>query len=115
MAGGPVIVKNHRVLPLKAQLLDLEGAAVGGADIAAPPVVRVVYDPGGSPVDVTDRAAPAGRGEGESFSFDDSGRWHFNLVTRKYTAPGTYRVSMESGDDASYAISPTCEATFVIE
>ncbi len=117
MAGGPVVVRNHRVLPLKARLLDAEGAPVG-AGIAAPPVVRVMYEPGtGAPVDVTASALHAGRGTAEgAFSFDvDSGEWHFNLVTRDFSAPGTYRVTAESGDRLRYAISPTCEATFVIE
>ncbi len=117
MAGGPVVVRNHRVLPLKARLLDAGGVAVGEG-IAAPPVVRVTYEPGtGSPVDVTSSALHAGRGTAENaFSFDaDAGRWQLNLVTRGFAEPGTYRVTAESGDPLRYAISPTCEATFVIE
>ncbi len=65
---------------------------------------------------MTASALPAGRGtDANAFSFDPTGRWHFNLMTRNHTARGTYHVFMESGDRTSYAISPTCEATFVIE
>jgi hypothetical protein len=117
MAGGPVTVRNHRVLPLKAQLLDADGVAVNEDAIAAP-LLRVVYDDpaSGAAVDVTDGASATGQGTADhAFSFDDADRWHFNLMTRSYTAAGTYHVNMQSGDPAAYAISPTCEATFVIE
>jgi hypothetical protein len=97
MARGPVHVKNHRVLPLEARLLDANGVEVG-AGIAAPPVLRVVHDPGeGSPVDVTESALPAGRGTAAgAFSLDaGSGTWPFNLATRSDAAPGTYHLSIE--------------------
>ena len=46
--------------------------------------------------------------------FTGSG-WQFNLKTRNYEAPGTYTITMVSGDGAEYRVEPTCEAQFVIE
>ena len=117
MAGGPVKVKKNRVLPHKAQLFDPDGMEVTELDLDTPPVIQVMHDSGtGSASDVTDDALPAGQGtEGNQFYFDFSGKWQFNLKTKNYSAPGTYHVTMISGDLAAYDISPMCEATFVID
>ncbi len=118
LASGPVTLKKNRVLPLKAQLLDGAGNIVTDSDIAALPVLQVLYDSGirGDPVDVTNDALPAGQGtEGNQFVFTDDLKWQFNLKTRNYTAVGTYNITMVSGDDSEYMIEPMCEAGFVIE
>jgi len=117
MASGSVVVKKNRVLPLKAQLLDTGGNNVTDSDIAAFPVLQVLYDSGigGDPVDVTDDSLPAGQGtDGNQFEFSGD-KWHFNLKTKNYSAMGTYNISMISGDGSEYMINPKCEATFVIE
>jgi hypothetical protein len=118
MAAGPVTVKKNRALPHKAQLLDVDGYAVTDADIAAPPVIQVLFDSGsgGDPIDVTDDALPAGQGtEGNQFVYTEDEKWQFNLKTKNYTASGTYTVTMETGDEAEYLIDPTCESSFVIK
>jgi hypothetical protein len=116
MDGGLVKVKRNRVLPHKAQLLDEMGSPLNDLDITAAPVVQVTFEVGTpEALDVTGDALAAGAGmEGNQFEFLDS-KWHFNLKTKNYSAPGMYTITMDSGDDAEYLIDPTCEATFVID
>ena len=115
---GPVTVKKNKVLPLKAELLDSDGFPVTDEDLDAQPVIQVLYDSGvggEEPVDVTEDALPAGQGtEGNEFVFSGS-KWQFNLKTKNYSAPGTYLISIVSGDEDEYVIAPTCTAEFVIE
>jgi len=115
MAGGAVKVKKNRALPHKAQLLDDNSQPINDLDIAAAPVIQVIFDDGVLPAeDVSDDALSAGHGtEGNQFEFLGS-KWQFNLKTKNYSAAGTYTTTMESGDEAEYLIDPTCEATFVI-
>jgi len=116
MDKGAVRVKKNRVLPLKAVLLDENGYLLTDADISAPPVIQVMWNSAtaGAAIDVTDDALSAGKGtEGNQFEFRD-GKWQFNLKTKNYTAPGTYTVTMTSGD-MCYVIESTCTATFKIE
>jgi hypothetical protein len=115
---GPVTVKKNRALPHKSQLQDEEGYAVTDADIAAAPVIQVLYEstPGANPEDVTDEALSAGMGtDGNQCVWTEDGKWQFNLKTSNYTAPGTYTVTMQSGDNSEYVIDPTCESQFVIK
>ncbi|MHC4748604.1 MAG: right-handed parallel beta-helix repeat-containing protein [Planctomycetota bacterium] len=116
MDEGAVKVKKNRVLPLKAELIDMEGYPLTDAEIIAPPVVQVVFQPtSGDAEDVTDDALPAGQGtEGNQFVFTGS-NWQFNLKTKNYSAAGTYAVTMVSGNECEYTIESTCEAVFVIE
>ena len=115
-----VTVKKNRALPLKATLLDSFEVVLTDLDLLSPPVVQVLFDsgvPGDTPVDVTDDALPSGQSsDGNVFSFDDStDRWKYNLKTKNYDAPGTYTITMESGDESEYLVDPTCTATFVVE
>ncbi len=111
-----VKVKKNRVIPFKAELLDEDGYLVIDTDIAAPPVIQVLFQAiEEDAVDVTDDAYPAGLGtDGNQFEFS-GGKWQFNLKTKDHNAPGTYTVTMVSGDTDEYVIESTCEATFVIE
>ena len=106
------------MLPLKAELVDGAGFVLEDGDLTAPPVVQVIYDSGISgepPLDVSADALPAGQGtDGNLFGFTGSG-WQFNLKTKNYEAPGTYTLSMVSGDGAEYRVAPSCEAQFVID
>ena len=115
--SGPVTVKKNRVLPFKAELLDENGFALTDQDLAAPPVLQVLYNSGigEPPMDVTDDALPAGLGmNGNAFVFQGS-KWRFNLKTRNYTAPGTYTATMLTGDGAEYGLAQTCTAQFVVQ
>ncbi|MEN8179574.1 MAG: hypothetical protein ABFS39_13295, partial [Pseudomonadota bacterium] len=75
---GPVLVNKHRVLPMKAELLE-EGLPVTDLDIVAPPVIEVVFSsatPPNDPIDVTDDALTAGLGtDGNQFVFTDESKW----------------------------------------
>ena len=53
--------------------------------------------------------------DGNIFEYNpDTLMWQFNLKTKNYTAPGTYTITMKSGDENEYLVE-TCTATFVIE
>ena len=115
----PVTVKKNRALPLKALLFDEMDILVTDVDVTAFPIVQVLFDSGfgGDPVDVTADALPAGQSsEGNNFSFDvASSRWKYNLKTKNHGAPGTYTITMVSGDESEYRVDPTCTAIFVVE
>jgi len=116
MDKGAVTVKKNRVLPFKAELIDLDGNPVTDADILSPPVIQVWFDSGQAedPVDVSEQALSAGQGtDGNQFEFSD-GKWRFNLKTKNYTAQGTYTIRMVSGNESEYVIESTCQAMFVI-
>ncbi len=116
MNDGPVRVRGNRTLPLKAQLFNGEGYAITDLDITSPPLIQVILTPNdGSPAqDVTDAALAAGMGsEDHQFEYDPVEQiWQYNLKTKPYQTPGTYTITMVSGDTDEYALSSTCEATF---
>lgn len=110
--------KNIKLLQLKADLVNRDGNIVIGTDISFPPILHVVMvkTGGSTAIDVTDGALSAGRGtSGNQFVFTSGGEWQFNLMTRNYTTPGTYTISILTGNIFEYIIKPTCTATFVIE
>lgn len=112
----PVKVQKNRVLPLKAILWDVQGdCLVTEADIDALPVIQVTFEPKvGDAKDVTDDALFAGQGtDGNQFVFTGS-NLQFNLMTKKYSSPGMYTITMVSGGEY-VIIEPTCETQFVIE
>jgi Glycine rich protein len=116
MNSGPVKVKHNRVLPLKAQLFNATEIPVIETALSAFPLIQVLYNSSTAPaVDVTDQALSDGQGTpANQFEFS-GGKWQFNLETKKYTAPGTYTITMVSGNTSEYLINPTCVAKFVIE
>jgi hypothetical protein len=116
--SGPVTVKKNRALPFKARLLGEDGVPASDSTLVASPVIQVLFTPlsGGVPIDVSSDAVPVGLGtEGNEFVFTPDEKWQFNLKTENYSAPGTYQVTMVSGDLTEYVIEPACGATFVIE
>jgi hypothetical protein len=116
MNNGPVVVKINRVLPLKANLVDQYGSLLIDSDIISRPVLRVRRIAEGSISDVSDQSLFAGQGtEVNQFVFTSEGKWQFNLMTKNYSAPGTYTISILSGNSSEYVIKPSCTATFVIE
>lgn len=115
---SPVAFKKNRVLPLKAQIFDTNGLPITDMDITAPPVVQVSYDSliQGDPIDISNNVLPPAHStNGNNFIFTEEGKWQFNLETKSYTAPGTYSVSMETGDDSEYTLEPICTVDFIIE
>ena len=118
ISNGPMIVRNNRVLPLKAQLVDPYGIVIIDTDIISPPFLQVVRvnNGGEPPIDVTSESISAGHGsERNQFVFTSDGKWQFNLMTRNYSAPGTYTISILTGDSTEYGINPSCTATFIVE
>jgi hypothetical protein len=113
--GGAVRVKKNRALPHKGQLLDENNQLINDLNIAAPPVIQVIFHNGSTPSeDVTGDALSAGAGtDGNQFEFLD-GKWQFNLKTSNYSATGTYTITMESGDTDEYLVNPPCTGSFVI-
>lgn len=117
LANGAVKVKKNRVIPVKAQLFN-DTQIMKDIDIVSLPVIQVTYQsiPEATAIDVTDEAYAVGFGtEGNAFEYNAVDEvWQFNLKTKNYTAPGTYTITMKSGDETEYFID-TCEAEFVIE
>jgi len=117
MASGPVTARGNRALPLKAQLFDVGGFEITDLDLSTPPVLQVTYRASESaePMDVTGVALPAGFGtDGNEFEYNLADQvWQYNLKTKNYSAGGTYTITIVSGDDAEYAIDPTCTAVFL--
>ena len=53
--------------------------------------------------------------EGNQIAFSVHGKWQFNLMTKNYTAPGTYIVSMDTGDSSEYVFDPSCMTEFEVK
>lgn len=118
MNSGPVTVNKNRVLPLKAQLVDQNGLLITDSDISFPPLIQVVkaLTGGEPPIDVTNESLPAGLGtDGNQFVYTIDGKWHYNLMTKNFSGPGAYNVSLVSGIETEYQVNPSCTATFIIE
>jgi hypothetical protein len=117
LGGGVIgrsVKKKNRVLSFKATLVDSDENPV--TNLMRAPVVQVIFNPEEiTTTDVTREARAQGkRSRGNQFVFSGD-KWHFNLSTKNYTAPGNYVVTMESGDFSEYLIDPTCEGVFAIE
>jgi hypothetical protein len=95
---------------LRARLLDEEDLEVGDADLIAAPVAQVLFTPAGSEetLDVT-----ADMTWKDSFTFNPKGFWRLNLRRYQMHIPGTYLVTMESGDESEYLIDPTCSESII--
>jgi hypothetical protein len=114
------IAKKRRALPLKAALLTQFGAQIQEAALTAPPVVVVTYD---SALAVEIVAEASGdtvhtrqSSKGNRFSFDaGSMQWVYNMKIENYDAPGTYTITMISGDETTYRIEPNCTGTLVVD
>ena len=121
LRGIPVTVKKNRVLPLRIALQDGNSSPIKeitDLDITSHPVLQVTFADGTPTAEnVTDDCLSAGWGtDGNVFEYDIStGMWCFNLKTKNYTAPGTYTISIVSGDEAEYIIDSAITATFVIK
>ena len=105
--------KVKRAIPVKIVLRDLWGGIITDADIT-PPAVQVSYQPvsGASISGYEAELLPPGLSDdGNEFRYDPgSETWIINLATKQFTSPGTYTVTVMSGDDG-YVIEG-CSQTF---
>lgn len=112
-----VAVKKNRVFPYKALLRDDSGLVITDADLEADPIIQVLFTSStiAETIDVTAETLSAGQGsDGNEFNYND-GVWQYNLMTKNYSAPGTYEVKIFSGNVFEYEIKPSCKSVFVIE
>ncbi|MEE8546031.1 MAG: hypothetical protein V3T29_09485, partial [Alphaproteobacteria bacterium] len=119
IADTPLKVTRPRTIPLRAELLD-RGVPVAGDGLVAAPVVQVAFASGAPaepPADVTDLVPPPDPAfVGNQFLYKEaSARWFHGLQTINMSPPGSYTITMVSGDDREYVIDPPCTATYVIE
>jgi hypothetical protein len=108
--------KSKRVFPLMMNLFDEAGFEQTDMELAAAPVVMVMYTPTneGEAEDVTDELLLAKKASsGNSFVYTQDLLWQFNLSSRNYTAKGTYLVTVLSGNEEEYVIDPSCVTSFV--
>ncbi|MEA3274815.1 MAG: hypothetical protein U9Q81_05890 [Pseudomonadota bacterium] len=123
---GPVSVSAEGVLALQAEILDENGLPVTGG-LAAPPVLETRFShrqPIDPPTDATISPfflspgvlnnVPALRGN-QFFFYGGTSRWVQGLPTEQFVAPGTYTVTMVSGDKDEYVFAPGCLATYVVQ
>lgn len=113
------MVTKPRAIPLRAELLD-NGVPVADVDLVTAPAFEFDFapvQPDELPTDVTSLLPGARQGDlGNQFVFDGGlGRWRHNLISVRFSAPGTYTIRMVSGDKDEYIIQGTCMATYVIE
>lgn len=104
--------RHMKVRLLQGRLLDAEGLALTGADLAAAPTVRVLFTDtdAGDSVDVTDAVLD---GASDAFQSTEQGDWWIALPRRGMREGGNYEVTMESGDESEYVIEPTCSRSIV--
>lgn len=107
--------RRHHVFfrGLKAKLYDADGMVVGAADLAAPPVAKVLFTPAPEG-DVEDVTADVVWRKGGLFTSTKRGSWMVFLKLWEMRAPGTYVTTMESGDGSEYVLDPTCSHTTII-
>lgn len=109
--------KTKRAIPVDMVLTDAEGFTVTDFDIAAPPIINVLFNStvfGDADTDDAELLPLGSANEDNLFRFD-SGQWIYNLGTKQFTAAGTYTVMVASGDGSEYAIAMngSCTQTFV--
>ncbi|MBW1686933.1 MAG: hypothetical protein JRS35_17930, partial [Deltaproteobacteria bacterium] len=103
-------LRRSPVKLLRARLLDAEDLEVGDADLITAPMVQVLFSPaqGEETLDVT-----ADTTWKDSFSFSRKGYWRLSLSRYQMKMPGTYLVTMESGDESEYLVDPTCSESII--
>ena len=105
--------KDKRAIPVKMVLRNLMGDIMTDAHIT-PPVVQVSYRSvsGASIPGYEAELLPPGLSDdGNEFRYNPgSEMWIINLATKQFTSPGTYTVTVVSGDN-SYVIEG-CSQTF---
>jgi YVTN family beta-propeller protein len=114
----PLSLKKNvkRAIPVDIDLTDVDGYTVTDSEITAPPVINVLFGAqvfGEIPQDTDDLLPLGSSNEDNIFRYDSSSeQWVYNLGTKQFQAPGTYMVTVTSGDADEYKIAPTCTQTF---
>jgi hypothetical protein len=99
---------------LSATLVDHHGVIVTPQELWSPPVVQVLHTPpGGETQDITPRIVR--RGSTDFVHRYPTDRWFKVLWRRDLAEPGTYVITLESGDPQEYAVDPTCVEWIVRE
>ena len=115
MANFPVKAKKNGVFPLKMKLFDADGFEQTD-DLVAAPLVEVIFTATEEvdAVDVSSEVLGGGHGsDGNQFEFTEDDIWQFNLKSKNYSGPGTYAVTVISGDESAYVIDPLCVTSFI--
>lgn len=115
---SPVSVRGNRALPFKAELVDEDGMYLTDSDIAAPPVIQIMFEsnpPEEYPLEAYDLLSIGHGTDGNVFVFTEDEKWQINVKVTKNTSPGTYTAYMVSGDEDEYVIDPTCQVEFVVK
>lgn len=118
---GPITInkKAKGTIPVKIQLTDANGYNVSDVDINTAPVINVLFNGfvyGDSTTDDAALESVGSSNDGNQFSYNnDIESWEFRLSTKQFSGPGTYSVSVRSGDSGEYTVSATggqCVQTF---
>ncbi len=108
--------KAKMVIPIKIALYDEDGFLITDQDVTAPPVINVKYSSAsqGDGVENIEIKEFTGKSsEGNAFTFNpDTDQWEYQLGTKQFSEPGTYTVSVISGDGLEYTIDDECIQTF---
>ena len=109
--------RGHKHRRLTARLLDLDGFPATSTDLGTAPTAQLVFSPadGGDPIDMTEALQHSRRGRDDGHVFRSRGAaWRIKLKRKLTRAPGTYLVTMMSGDESDYWIDPTCVDWFEV-
>lgn len=111
--------KTKKAIPAKIILKNNDDSIITGTDISAPPVINVEYEGviyGDGAVNDASLEPVGASNEGNSFNFNsETHQWEYRIGTSQFSTPGTYTVSVRSGDESEYTIdsnSETCINTF---
>lgn len=116
--SDPLSIKRRAkgTIPVKMNLQDGLYQNVGISDLAAAPVINVTFNGMVYGDEGSDDVALEPNGmsnDGNIFDFNDAEQqWEFGLGTKQFPAPGTYSVTVRSGDESEYKISPGCSQIF---
>ena len=111
--------KAKGTIPVKLTLWD-DDILVTDYDLSVPPVINVIFEGATYGDGLTDDAALESVGsanDGNEFTYNAAEQvWQYNLSTKQFSSPGTYTVTVRSGDEREYKIDTegdtVCTQTF---
>jgi len=110
---GRMLLKYLPYKLMRASLSDEHGVPIAWQDLLAAPVVQVVHTPLGSE-DSYDISKDAVMNGNREFRHRKAGKWRKLLRGNAMLLPGTYVVTIESGDPEEYALD-SCVEWIVVE
>lgn len=118
-ASKSISKKAKGTIPVKLALWD-DTALITDYDLSAPPVINVIFEGTTYGDGTTDDAALESVGsanDGNEFTYNAAEQvWQYNLSTKQFSSPGTYTVTVRSGDENEYKIDTeddtVCTQTF---